>query len=93
MITTISAIGSAMRRPAKMNGAAAGITTRRSAAAREAPMLAADHSSTRLTPRAPWLVTMTIGYRHSRNTSATFDRLPMPKTKMKIGNSASFGTA
>ena len=73
--------------------AAAGTTIRRSAAAREAPMFAADHSSTRLTPRAPWLVTMTIGYRHSRNTSATFDRLPMPKTKMKMGNSASFGTA
>ena len=56
-------------------------------------MFCADQSSTRFTPRAPCVVMITIGYRHSRNTSATFDRLPMPKTKMKIGNRASFGTA
>jgi hypothetical protein len=47
--TTIIATGTATRKPAKMNGVVAGITTRRRIAAREAPMLRADQSSTRCT--------------------------------------------
>jgi hypothetical protein len=52
--TTIIATGTATRNPAKMNGAMAGSTTRRSVWPREAPMFCADQRSTRFTPRAPW---------------------------------------
>ncbi|PYN17007.1 MAG: hypothetical protein DME05_06520 [Candidatus Rokuibacteriota bacterium] len=61
MITTIIAIGRAIRRPAKMNGAAAGTTTRATIRPREAPMLAADQSRTRFTARLPAWVVTTIG--------------------------------
>src|SRR3989442_6184 len=53
MIATIMAMGSAIRNPAKMNGAAAGTTTRQRMRAREAPMLAADQSQTRFTAQLP----------------------------------------
>ena len=61
MTTTIIATGRETRNPAKMNGAVAGMTTRRRISTREAPMFCADHSSTRSTLRAPWLVMMTMG--------------------------------
>ena len=50
-----------MRKPAKMAGAAAGSTILRSTWVREAPMLRADHTSTRSTVRTPAALFTTTG--------------------------------
>jgi hypothetical protein len=54
-------------------------------------MLSADQTRARWTARLPAHVVTTMGYRHSRKTSATFDRLPRPSRKTKSGKSAILG--
>jgi hypothetical protein len=91
MIAPITPNGTAILRPRRIDGSAAGTMTRRVMAAPRAPMIRAMLMYSSVTPRTPANVLKKTMKKTPMTTTATFDSSPIPNRSTNSGAIAILG--